>query len=397
VHARFAPGRATCDRSARLGGPVTIRLAERTAVARTSIAGHVVGADGHGIEGALVVAERRDAPRSPAEVLSTADGGFSLEALEAGSYDVSAAADGLAKSVTNGVRAGERQLVLRLAPGGRLQGIVRERGSAVPVAGFSIVLWPMRGALERGPPQVRTFIAPDGRFEIEALLPGEYSVTALTSGRPSADEQRVAIAPRTVRSVVLELTTGGRVFGTIRDSKTAKPIAGAQIALESSLGDEPTAVPLLTSSASDERGAFELRGVGAGRFSLSVSAAAHHHKLQTGLTLRAGAELGPLPIDLDPTAPGEEPKLELQGIGAVLRVQGDAVIVGYVVPDSGAAQAGLVAGDRILAVDGVPVTALGFQGTIEHIRGPEGTAVRLEVRRGETVLHLVAARRRMRR
>ena len=50
-----------------------------------------------------------------------------------------------------------------------------------------------------------------------------------------------------------------------------------------------------------------------------------------------------------------------------------------------------------MAVDGVPVTALGFQGTIEHIRGPEGTAVRLEVRRGETELRLVAERRRVRR
>ena len=397
-HPRFAPGRATCDRSARLGRPVAIRLAERAATAeRGSIAGRVVGADGRGIEGAVVVAERRDAPGSPAEVVSAADGGFSLEALEAGSYDVSAVAGRFPKSSVNGVRTGERGLVLRVVEGGRLQGIVRERGSAVPVAGFSIALWPMRGALERGPPQVQSFIAPDGRFEVDALLPGEYSVTAISSGRSSAAEQRVAIAAGTIRNVVLELARGGRVFGTIHDLASGKPIAGAQIALESALGDEQAAVPLLTNSASDDRGAFELRGVGAGRFSLRVSAAAHHHKLSSGLTLRDGTELGPLRIDLEPTAPGEEPKLELHGIGAVLGVQGDAILVTYVVPDAGAAQAGLVAGDRILSVDGVPVTAMGFQGTLEQIRGPEGTAVRLEVRRGETKLHLVAERRRMRR
>jgi predicted metalloprotease with PDZ domain len=156
-------------------------------------------------------------------------------------------------------------------------------------------------------------------------------------------------------------------------------------------------VPLLTSTASDAKGAFELQGVSAGRFTLAVSAANHHHKLSSGLTLRAGGELGPLRIDLEPTAPGEEPKLELQGIGAVLRPQGDAIIVGYVVPDSGAAQAGLANGDRVLAVDGESVTSLGFQGTIEHIRGPEGTAVRLQIRRGETESHLVVERRRMRR
>ena len=397
-HARFGPGRATCDRSARLGRPIAIRLVEaKAAAARESILGRVVGVDGRGIEGALVAVERRDGVRVPTavETTSTADGGFSLEALEAASYDVSAAAAGLAKSVARGVRSGEKNLVLRLETGGTLRGVVRERANARPVAGFSIVLWPMRGAFERGLPEVRTFFAPDGRFEIQALLPGDYAVTALSGGWPSAEERRVAISAGSVRDVVLDLASGGRVFGAVNDTATGKPIAGALIALESALGDERSAVPLLTSTASDEKGAFELRGVSAGRFTLAVSAANHHHKLSSGLTLRAGGELGPLRIDLEPTAPGEEPKLELQGIGAVLRPQGDAIIVGYVVPDGGAARAGLANGDRILAVDGEPVTSLGFQGTIEHIRGPEGTAVRLQIRRGDTESHLVVERGRM--
>jgi hypothetical protein len=399
-HARFAPGRALCDRSARLGRPITLRLADaKTAAARESIAGRVVGADGRGIDGALVSVERRDGLRLPAttETASTADGSFSLEGLEAGSYDVSAAADGLAKSVARGVRSGEKNLVLRLETGGTLRGMVRQRETAQPVAGFSIVLWPVRGAFERGMPEVRTFFAPDGRFEIEALLPGDYVVTALSGGSPSAEERRVAISAGAVRDVVLDLTSGGRVFGVVHDAATGKPIAGALVALESMLGEERSAVPLLTSSASDEQGAFELRGVSAGRFTLAVSATNHHHKLSSGLTLRSGGELGPIRVDLEPTAPGEEPKLELQGIGAVLRPQGDAIIVAQVVPESGAARAGLAPGDRILAVDGQPVTSLGFQGTIEHIRGPEGTAVRLQIRRGDTESHLVAERRRMRR
>ena len=187
------------------------------------------------------------------------------------------------------------------------------------------------------------------------------------------------------------------MFGTVRDTATGKLLPGAQVAIESTLGDQHSAVPLLTSSASNDQGSFELRGVGAGRFSLSVSAPDHHHKLSTGLTLRAGGELGPLRIDLEPTAPGEEPKLELHGIGAVLRPEGDAIIVADVVADAGAARAGLARGDRILSVNGVPITSLGFQGTIEHIRGPEGTAVRLQIRRAESDLHLVAERGRVRR
>jgi hypothetical protein len=381
-----------------LGRPIAVRLADLTAASvRESVAGRVVGADDRVIEGALVVAERADGSRlMVAETVSAADGSFSLNGLEPGIYDVSASAGGLARSVANGVRAGERALVLRLVAGGLLRGAVRERGNAQPVAGFSIVLWPMRGALERGAAQVRTFFAPDGRFEIEALPPGDYAVTALASGWQSAGEQRVAVAANTAREVVLELSRGGRVFGTVHDARTRQPIAGAEIALESTLGSERSAVPLLASAASDERGAFELHGVGAGRFSLSVSAPGHHHKLSTGLTLRAGGDLGPLRIDLEPTAPGEEPRVELYGIGAVLTVQRDAIVVAQVVPASGAARAGLTPGDRILGVDGVPVTALGFHGTIEHIRGPEGTAVRLDVRRGETELNIVAERGRVR-
>ena len=399
-HARFAPGHAVCDRSARLGRPLAIRLGElKAAAARESIAGRVVGANERGLAGAVVTAERRDGSRlTPvAEAVSAGDGSFSLEALEAGAYEVSATADGLAKAVANGVRAGERQLVLRLVAGGRLRGMVRERANAKPIVGFSIVLFPMRGALERGAPEVRTFFAPDGRFEIDALKPGDYSVTALAEGWPSAEERRVAIAGGVTQDVVLDVTSGGRVFGAVHDTATKKPIAGAQIALESSLGDERSAVPLLTGSVSDDQGSFELRGVGAGRFSLSISAAGHHHKLSVGLTLRAGGELGPLRIELEPTAPGEEPKLELHGIGAVLRVQGDAILVADVVADGGAAKAGVARGDRILSVDGTPVTSLGFQGTIEHIRGPEGTAVRLQIRRGETDMNLVAERGRVRR
>ena len=398
-HAQFAPGRATCDRPARLGRPVAIRLAElKAAAARESIAGRVVDANGRGIEGALLAAERRDGSRSAAtEAVSKGDGSFSLDALEVGPYDVSATADGLAKSVANGVRTGERQLVLRLVRGGRLRGIVRERATGRPIVGFSIVFWLMRGAFERAAPQVRTFFAPDGRFEIEQLPPGDYSVTALAEGWPSAEERRVVLAGGATEDVVLDLASGGRVFGTVRDTATGNPLSGAQVALESTIGDQPSAVPLLTSSASDDRGAFELRGVGAGRFSLSVSAPDHHHKLSTGLTLRAGGELGPLRIELDPTAPGEEPKLELYGIGAVLRPEGDAIVVADVVADGGAARAGLARGDRILSVDGVPVTSLGFRGTIESIRGPEGTAVRLQIRRAESDLHLVAERGRIRR
>jgi C-terminal processing protease CtpA/Prc len=67
----------------------------------------------------------------------------------------------------------------------------------------------------------------------------------------------------------------------------------------------------------------------------------------------------------------------------VLAAQGDALVIGRVLEGGGAAEVGLAVGDAVLAVDGVPVQTLGFQGSIEWIRGPEGSTVRLTVRRGD--------------
>jgi C-terminal processing protease CtpA/Prc len=97
-------------------------------------------------------------------------------------------------------------------------------------------------------------------------------------------------------------------------------------------------------------------------------------------------------------ADGEEPTIELAGIGAVLSAKDDVLLIGRVVEGGGAAEAGLTVGDAILAVDGAPVARLGFAGSIQRIRGPEGTAVQLSVRKvgAEDAVTLAVTRRRLR-
>ena len=91
---------------------------------------------------------------------------------------------------------------------------------------------------------------------------------------------------------------------------------------------------------------------------------------------REGA-LGPLTIDLAKTAPGEEPTTEFVGIAAVLGARPEGMLVLSVTPGGGAADAGLVAGDIVLAIDGQSVEQLGFVGSIQMIRGPEDSFVTL--------------------
>ena len=93
---------------------------------------------------------------------------------------------------------------------------------------------------------------------------------------------------------------------------------------------------------------------------------------------------GPVEVKLTPVAEGEEPRVELAGIGAALARRGrTALRITSVVPGGGAAEAGLAAGDEILSVEGRPIAELGLAGAVDLIRGPEDTRVRLTVRRGE--------------
>ena len=69
------------------------------------------------------------------------------------------------------------------------------------------------------------------------------------------------------------------------------------------------------------------------------------------------------------------------GIGVTLDIHENDVRIAGVMPDTPAATAGLVAGDRIVALDGVPVEKLTAEEIRKHLRGPAQTMVQLAVAR----------------
>jgi len=69
------------------------------------------------------------------------------------------------------------------------------------------------------------------------------------------------------------------------------------------------------------------------------------------------------------------------GVGIQVAGRNDVVVITRVFPDSPAAKAGLAAGDRVVAVDGVAARGGALDAAIARVRGPEGTAVTLTVRR----------------
>lgn len=70
------------------------------------------------------------------------------------------------------------------------------------------------------------------------------------------------------------------------------------------------------------------------------------------------------------------------GVGIQVAARNEAVLITRVYPDSPAAEAGVAAGDRIVAVEGVAARGGALDAVIGLIRGPEDSEVRLTVRRG---------------
>jgi hypothetical protein len=387
--AGFTPGRATLDLAARSGRRVVLKLGEAGSREPGAISGHVISG-GVPLEGALVTARllARGGPGSAedgvsAQATSDAAGRFALPGLDPGRYLLGAAREGYTQARATVARPGE-EATIELARGGRITGTVREGASGRPVAPFRVEV--RRGG--RGWRLVLrsvTVLDASGRFEIGDLPAGTLSVSASAPGHLPSPEVEVTVPEGGgAAEVELRVGVGGRVAGRVVDRASGRPLPGARATLEGDGASPPSLLDAGASALSDAQGAFLVTGVPARTVTLHVEAEGHHSRIVTGIEVPEGGQAGPVEVKLSPLAEGEEPRVELAGIGAGLERRGrGALRITAVAPGGGAAEAGLLPGDEILQVDGRPVADLGLSGAVDLIRGPEDTRVRLVVRRGE--------------
>ncbi|HEX8951175.1 MAG TPA: carboxypeptidase regulatory-like domain-containing protein, partial [Polyangia bacterium] len=328
-------------------------------------------------------------PAAGAQALSGADGRFALAALDDATYSVKATTRAEGSAIARDVRAGATDVELKLgAVAAILRGRLRD-GSGKPITAFTVVAWPRQGVLGRGPEERATVIDVDGRYALP-LVPGSYVVSAAARGFARAPDRTVEIGDSGA-DADFTLARGSRIFGRVVERGSGKPIAGATVAFEGhALGDD---IGLQTDVASGADGSFSLEGLPSGRQSLDVQAVGHNGRLLGALLVPEEGALGPLTVDLAPTAPGEEPSTEFVGIGATLSARAEGMIVVNVNPAGGAAEAGLVGGDIVLAIDGQSVEPLGFVGAIQMIRGPEDSIVTLVVKRKDGSVQTIPVRR----
>lgn len=391
--AGFAPGRARLGAGAQTTRELVITLGARggAAAVAQAISGRVVGPDGAPVGGARVVAVGPGELAATGEAMTDADGAFVVAGLDPGPHVIGARADGLAAATVT-AEAGATDVVVRLAAGARIVGrVVDPSGAVVPAP--TVIAQQRAGLVTRAVAVVSVFDA-DGRFVLEGLAAGSYEVVAQAAGfAPSAPLAATAAADPPELTVTLR--AGATLIGTLVDAVTRAPLGNGKLTVEGGVGGDggSTAVPVVTSAITRADGSFELAGIAPGRRSMTAGAYGHHLAIVGPLELTDGARVGPVTVELTPLAPGEEPRIELAGVGAKLTAAGDVLRVEGVIPGGGAEAAGVVAGDLVLAIDGASVTALGMEGAIQHIRGPVGTVVTLTIQRGAAAPRDVAVTR----
>ena len=381
-HPDHGVGRARMDQRSSREGRARIQMSAPSEAATSSetIAGVVLDDAGAPVRGALITAYLQARGLHPsAQGASDADGRFEITGLDRGSHMLLTRHPDHPADRRGDVSSGRADVEIRLEGGYAIRGQVLDDAGA-PVPAFNVVARRASGGLIRRNVQAVSSYDAEGSFEISGLRHGDYELVATSRGFPPSAPVSATASPGGGAQVRLTLRRGGRIEGLVRSASDGRPIAGARVELEGNLGGGGSMAPVLASSISNEEGAFALDGVGDDLRSIRVTAAGHDGRILSGITVGPGATRR-MDVDLSPTAEGEEPRMELAGIGVSVFPRDDALVIGNTIEGGGAAAAGLQPGDRILAVDGTPVTDLGFRGSLDRIRGVEGSTVALRVQR----------------
>ncbi len=375
ISADAAQARATAEVQLEAGGEtsVTLRLGDGT------LGGSVLDGSGRPIAGALVVAQPVGAGEAgERSALSAADGTFKVSGLSGDRFDVAATKDEGSTAI-RGVAAGRRDLQLTLASGG-VSGTVFGPGGST-VSDFYVAADPELPG--RGRARATQVVDGHGDFHL-SLSPGRYRIRGSAPGYAEAavDDIEVAAAAET-RGVRVELRPAGTIEGVVLEDPGGAPLPGVHVATDRShawgVGRDS---PLGGSTAlSGPDGHFVLRDVAPGSWPVFASAP-QLRMIGPPPAVQVVAGNNPAPVELrmrKSDGNGDQP---YAGIGMSLYPNGDLKFAGEVFEGGPASDAAVRPGDQILAVDGVATSRLSIQDLAGRIRGPQGSEVTLQMRRG---------------
>ena len=299
-------------------------------------------ADGKHISIGVVMGDDASAP-----ILTGADGRFALDHLRHGSYTIVVEGPrGASRASRPKVKTGET-VTIALAPLGTLTGRVTSGGS--PVATYDLEC--------DGPRDVqRRVTSAEGTYAFERLAPGAYTCTATADAGTVTGTIEVPAGPT---KLDLALTPYASISGVVVNALSGAPVAGVRVMAalddggragagldEAMLGRGPT---------TDASGRFvvERQAAGKGRLVVLPKEGGLLTLAMREYTAVAGQRVDVGTIKIVPPRTGDAGTL---GLGT--SVEDGKLVVASVKPGGPAEQGGVKVGDRIVAIDGHPVTDL---------------------------------------
>jgi hypothetical protein len=261
---------------------------------------------------------------------------------------------------------GTRSVAITLRAPASLRG--RVIGSK-PVSGFKLSI--------SGSPAVEAEFAGD-TFEVYDVPPGRVLVTA-SAGEAGTGSALANVEPGAEASVDIHLIEAGRAFGKLVNASTQDGFASYCNVTAKNLAGYSAG---LGHCAKD--GSFEVTDLPTGDYVLSFAMGGGYTERPVTIAGGQAVDLGDINIDGFRAPPGK--------VGLSPQDREHGVYVASVAKDGPAEKAGIKEGDRIVAVDGVPIDSTDEM--LKRVPGKPGTQVSITIRRGdqEQVLTMVRAR-----
>lgn len=337
-----------------------------------TIAGRVTDQSGRPVAGASVAARPMMGSDHRVETGTDESGAFELRGLGSGPFLLTATAAGFAPARQSGVTAPARQVELVVTAASALHGLVTSQGA--PLHEFMVNVQPrFEPGLAQAEPIRLRFASRDGTYRIDDLAPGLYDVMLSTPGLAPALVPGVRLPAGGEAPASADLGKGATLSGKVMNARSGAPVSGAMVVVTTGSATPATYTNLL--------GAFTISDITAGRRGLEAHHPAYVGKIESGLELGVGQQKS-LDIMLEPLAFGADTTIEFAGIGAVIRMQGENLVIESLVAHGPASVAGLMSKDEIVSIDGRSTRGRSLGESIEDIRGVVGTVVRIGVRRG---------------
>ncbi len=199
-----------------------------------AIAGRVLGPDRAGIASVPIEALSQSGEiGSRGSATSTAEGEFLIEGLAAGIYTVRAELSGFECTPLQRVEAGTTDLEIVLAEQGSVTGRVVDATTGEPVTSFTCrvrTLHP-RNITWGGIVAKQNFRdRSNGAFALSGISEGDFIVEAFAKGYASSFSEPFHVTQGVeTQNVEVRLTRGGTIKGSLVDSYSGQPVAGALV------------------------------------------------------------------------------------------------------------------------------------------------------------------------